>query len=440
MNGDEPEPRPPPVPELTRPAVVTRLRSLAVDLTPLRRLREFRLLWLGQSVSDLGTLGIAWVAVPYQVFSITRSPLAVGLVALFELIPVLGLGLIGGAIADAVDRRTLLIWANGAQAVGAALLALNARPGIEHLWVIYALASMRAAFSTVGRPALDSAIPRIVPKAMLPSAVALATLAGTFAFLVGPLLGGTIIAGFGLSVAYLVDACSFLWALAFAAAMTPMPPHREAARPSRDSIREGMRFAVGNHFVLGTFLADLVGQVAGMPEALFPAVAARLGGGAQTLGLMYSAGAVGGFLVNLFSGRAKHVRRQGLVILAATAVWGAAIVGFGFTHTIGLALLLLAVAGGADMLSGIFRMTIPNAVTPDRLRGRVSGIGLVVVDAGPALGNLEAGVVGSLVSVPFAIVSGGVACIVGVAALAVVLPEFLRYDALRAESSGKDDS
>jgi MFS family permease len=295
---------------------------------------------------------------------------------------------------------------------------------------------MRAAFSTVGGPAFDSAIPRVVPKAMLPSAVALAAVAGTFAFLVGPLLGGTIIAEFGLSAAYFVDACSFLWAFAFTAAMAPMPPHSEAARPSRDSIREGLRFAVGNRVVLGTFLADLVGQVPGMPEALFPAVAAQLGGGPVTLGLMFSAGAAGSFLVNMFSGRAKHVRRQGRVILSATAVWGAAIIGFGFAHTLWLALVMLAVAAGADMLSGIFRMSIPNAVTPDRLRGRVAGIGLVVVSAGPALGNLEAGVVGSLVSVPFSIVSGGALCIVGVAALVATLPEFVRYDASRADPSG----
>jgi MFS family permease len=436
MGGDEPGPRPPPIPELVGLGVLTRLRSFALDLTPLRRSREFRLLWLGQSVSDIGTLGITWVAVPYQVFSITRSPLAVGLVALFELIPVLGLGLVGGAIADAVDRRRLLLWANVAQAVGSTLLALNARPGVEHLWAVYALASLRAACSTVGGPAFDSAIPRVVPKAMLPSAVALAAMAGTFAFLVGPLLGGTIIAEVGLSTAYVVDALSFLWAFAFTAAMKPIPPHREAARPSRDSIREGLRFAVGNRVVLGTFLADLVGQVPGMPEALFPAVAAQLGGGARTLGLMFSAGAAGSFLVNLFSGRAKHVRRQGRVILGATAVWGAAIVGFGFAHTLWLALVMLAVASGADMLSGIFRMSIPNTVTPDRLRGRMGGIGLVVVSAGPALGNLEAGVVGSLVSVPFSIVSGGVLCIVGVGALVVTLPEFVRYDASRADPSG----
>jgi MFS family permease len=436
MNGDEPGPRPPPIPELVGPGVLTRLRSLAVDLTPLRRSREFRLLWLGQSVSDIGTLGIAWVAVPYQVFSITRSPLAVGLVALFELIPVLGLGLVGGAIADAVDRRRLLLFANVAQAVGSALLALNARPGVEHLWAVYALASVRAASSTVGAPAFESAIPRVVPKSMLPSAAALTAVAGTFAFLIGPLLGGTIIAGFGLATAYAVDACSFLWAFAFTAAMKPIPPHREAARPNRESIHEGLRFAVRNRVVLGTFLADLVGQVPGMPEALFPAVAAQLGGGARTLGLMFSAGAAGSFLVNLFSGRAKHVRRQGRVILGATAVWGAAIVGFGFAHTLWLALVLLAVATGADMLSGIFRMTIPNAVTPDRLRGRMAGIGLVVVSGGPALGNLEAGVVGSLVSVQFSIVSGGVLSMVGVVAMMVALPEFVRYDASRADPSG----
>jgi MFS family permease len=413
-----------------------RLRSLVVDVTPLRRSREFRLLWLGQSVSDVGTLGITWVAVPFQVFRITRSPFAVGLVALFELVPVLGLGLVGGAIADAVDRRKLLLWANVGQAAATALLALNARPGVEHLWLIYVLASVRAGLSTVGGPAFDSTIPRLVPKALLPSAVALTAVAGTFAFLVGPLLGGALIAEFGLPVAYLVDAGSFVWAVAFAAAMAPVPPHGEAVRPSLDSIREGLRFALGHRVLLGTFLADLVGQVPGMPEALFPSVAAQLGGGAKTLGLLYSAGAAGSFLVNLVSGRAKHVRRQGLVILAATAAWGAAIVGFGLARTLWLTLVLLAVASGADMVSGIFRMTIPAAVTPDRLRGRVSGIGLVVVEAGPALGNLEAGAVGSLVGVPFSIVSGGLACIVGTVALASCLPEFVRYDASTWDRSG----
>lgn len=436
MNGEETEPRPPAVPELARPASLMRLRSFVVDVTPLRRSREFRLLWLGGSVSAVGTLGITWVAVPFQVFRITRSPFAVGLVALFELVPVLGLGFIGGAIADAVDRRKLLLWENLGQAAASAFLALNARPGVEHLWVIYVLALVRAGLSTVGEPAFDSTIPRLVPKALLPSAIALATVAGTFAFLVGPLLGGTIIAGFGLSIAYLVDAASFLWALAFVAAMAPVLPHGEAPRPSVGAIREGLRFAVGQRVLLGTFLADLVGQVPGMPGALFPAVAAQLGGGARTLGLLYSAGAAGSFLVNLFSGRAKHVRRQGLVILLATTAWGAAIVGFGLAHTLWLTLFLLAVASGADMLSGIFRMTIPAAVTPDPLRGRVSGIGLVVVTAGPALGNLEAGAVGSLVSVPFSIVSGGLACLIGVGALAVLLPEFARYDASGRGPSG----
>jgi MFS family permease len=409
--------------------LLIRLRSFVLDVTPLRRFPQFRLLWLGQSVSDIGTLGISWVAVPFQVFSITRSPFAVGLVALFELIPVLGLGLVGGAIADAVDRRKLLLWANIGQAVAAGLLALNARPGIEYVWWIYVMASVRAGLSTIGGPALESTIPRLVPKAFLPSAIALATLAGTFAFLVGPLLGGAIIAEFGLAVAYLVDAASFLWAAAFAAAMAPVPPHGEAARPSLASIREGLRFAVGNRVLLGSFLADLVGQIPGMPEALFPAVAAQFGGGAKTLGLMYSVGAAGSFVVNLFSGRARNVRRQGLVIVVATVVWGAAIVGFGLSHTLWLALALLAVASGADMVSGIFRMTIPAAVTPDRLRGRVSGVGLVVVEVGPALGNLEAGAVGSLVGVSFSIVSGGLACILGAVVLGALLPEFVRYDA-----------
>ncbi|MDP9343262.1 MAG: MFS transporter [Actinomycetota bacterium] len=430
-------PAPPPVPEIARPGALMRLRSYLVDLTPLRTSRQFRLLWMGQSVSDIGTLGITWVAIPFQVYALTRSPFAVGLVALFELVPVLALGLVGGAIADAVDRRKLLLWANLGQAAAAALLALNARPSLDHLWVVYVLASVQAALSAVARPAFDSTIPRLVPKELLPSAIATYVVAGTFGFLVGPLLGGSIIAAFGLAVAYLVDAGTFVWALAFVAAMAPVPPHHESGPPSLRSIREGLRFAAGHRVLLGTFLADLVGQIGGMPQALFPAVALRLGGGPRTLGLLFSAGATGSFLVNLFGGRGKHVRRQGAVILVATAVWGAGIVGFGLATTLWLALVCLAVASGADMLSGIFRMAIPAAVVPDRLRGRVSGIGLIVVDVGPALGNLEAGAVGSLVGVPFSIVSGGLACIAGAAILAAALPAFTLYDASKPAQPGE---
>jgi MFS family permease len=425
----EPPPSPPPVPEIARPGLLVRLRAYVVDVTPLRASRQFRLLWMGQSLSDIGTLGIAWVAVPFQVFEITRSPFAVGLVALFELVPVLALGLVGGAIADAVDRRKLLLWANLGQGVASAALALNTVGSFGHLWVIYLVAAVRAGLSTIARPAFDSTIPRVVPKELLPSAIAVYVVAGTFGFLVGPLLGGAIIAALGLAVAYLVDAASFLWALAFVAAMAPVPPHHEAAPPSLRSIRQGLRFAAGHRVLRGTFLADLVGQIGGMPEALFPAVAVRLGGGPKTLGLLFSAGSAATFLVNLFSGRARHVRRQGAVILAATAVWGAGIAGFGLATTLWLALLFLAVASGADMVSGIFRMAIPAAVVPDRLRGRVAGIGLIVVDVGPALGNLEAGAVGSLVSVPFSIVSGGLASVAGAVILAAALPEFVRYDA-----------
>jgi MFS family permease len=214
--------------------------------------------------------------------------------------------------------------ANPALAVSAALLALNARPGFGHLWAIYGIVSMQAAFSTVGGPAFEAALPRIVPKAMLPSAIALTAFAGTFAFLVGPLLGGTIIARFGLSAAYFVDACSFLWALAFVAAMKPIPPHREAAPPSRGSIREGLAFATGDRVLLGTFLADLVGQVPGMPEALFPAVGTRRRQGADARPCPPVRPVRSG---EPFSGQ-PNTRRQGLVILTRRPP-GAAIVSSG---------------------------------------------------------------------------------------------------------------
>jgi hypothetical protein len=238
-----------------------------------------------------------------------------------------------------------------------------------------------------------------------------------------------LIAVFGLTTAYLIDLVTFAWALVTLAAMDPVPPHAEAGRMSWESIKEGLRFLKGRPVLQSTFTFDLNAMIFGMPTALFPAVAESLGGGAGVLGLLYAAPYAGSFVVNLFSGRAKHVRRQGRAVQVSIVVWGLAIVGFGLSNFLWLCLLTLAIAGGADMWSAIFRSTILQTVTPDAMRGRLSGIELAVVASGPALGDLEAGAVASLTSVTTSIVAGGALCVVGVGVLSALSPQFAKYDA-----------
>jgi MFS family permease len=404
------------------------MRGFVIDLSPLKRSRDFRLLWLGQFVSEIGS-EVTLVAVPFQVFQITHSTLAVGMLALCELFPLLTLSVVGGALADAVDRRKLLLWTHAALTVGSLALALNARPSLQHLWVLYAFATLTAGLYGLYSPGLRSLVPRLIPLDLLPSAIALTSAYGSFGFLLGPILGGVLIGTIGLAGSYLFDVATFVIALVALAAMAPVPPHHEAPPFSLRAIREGLRFLKGRRVLQTAFTMDLNAMIFGMPEALFPAIAVRLGGGPQVLGLLIAAPHFGSFLVNLFSGRAKRVRRQGLAVVLAVIVWGGAIVGFGLSNVLWLSLAFLAVAGGGDMWSGIFRTTILQSITPDAMRGRLEGIGMAVWTTGPSLGNVEAGVAGALVGVPFAVVSGGLACIVGAVVLTAVNKEFVAYDA-----------
>jgi MFS family permease len=404
----------------------TRLRSSLVDLTPLRRSRQFRLLWIGQSVSDVGS-HLTMVAIPFQMFSLTHSTLAVGLIGLCELIPLLVLPVVGGAIADAMDRRRLMLLTHVVLAGLSGLLALNATAG--HVWVLYVVVVLEVSMYSLLTPAMRSLVPRFVEPDLLPSAMSLTSAYGSFGALAGPILGGVLIAVFGLRTAYLVDLWTYVWALATMWLMAPAPPHEDAERFSWESVRQGIRFLKGRRVLQSTFTFDLNAMIFGMPTALFPAVADRLSGGAGVVGLLYAAPYAGAFVVSLFSGRAKHVRRQGLAVELAIVVWGVSLVAFGLSTTLWASLLLLAVAGGGDQWSAIFRSTILQTVVPDEMRGRLSGVELTVVAAGPALGDLEAGAVASLTSVPFSIVLGGALCVAGVGVLSRLVPEFARYDA-----------
>jgi MFS family permease len=407
------------------------VRRSVLDLTPLRISRDFRLLWFGELVSHTGRM-ITLVALPYQVYEVTRSALAVGLIGLVQLVPLVLFSLVGGAVADAMDRRRLLLLSQTGSMAATLLLVGGAMVDRPALWFLYLAAGLSSAASAFDAPTRSAAIPNLVPKDRLASAIALNQLLFQVNDVAGPAIAGLIIARFGLVWAYAIDAVTFLAAIAALLAMHPMPSEHEGPRPQIfRAVREGFAYLKGRRVLRSTFLVDLNAMVFGMPRALFPVLAREaFRVGPAGLGLLYAAPAAGALLGALFTGWVRHVRHQGRAVLWAVAAWGAAIIGFGFsTATFWLALVFLAVAGGADVISAIFRSTILQSSVPDSLRGRLSSIHIMVVVGGPRLGDLEAGVVAQLTSPVFSVVSGGVACLVGVAVLALIVPQLRRYHA-----------
>ena len=402
------------------------VQSLAIDIGPLRRHRDFRLLFAGQVVSLFGTM-ITSVAVPYQIYELTHSSLAVGLLGLAELIPTLLFAFIGGALADARDRRQMVRATELALAGMAALLAVNARLSHPQLWALYALAAAIAGLDALQRPSLDAMLPRLVEREELPAAGALSSLHYNLGMVAGPATGGLLIAAVGVGGAYLVDVATFAASLVALAAMRAVPPPPGAERPSLGRVLEGLRYARGRPELLGTYGVDMVAMFFGMPTALFPALAPRYGGPA-VLGLLYAAPAVGGLLAAVTSGWIGRVHRHGLGVLCAAAAWGLAITLFGLLQSLPAALLCLALAGGADEISGLFRMTIWNQTIPDALRGRLASIELLSYSSGPTLGNVESGLVAARFGVQTSVLSGGLLCLVGVGVLAALLPAFRAYD------------
>jgi MFS family permease len=368
------------------------------------------------------------VAVPYQVYRLTHSPLMVGLLGLAELGPVLALSMVGGVIADARDRRSIVLVCEVVFTVVSALLCVNALLPEPLLWAIYALASAQAGLFALQRPALDALTPRLVDRSDLTAAGALTAARSTMGMLLGPAIGGLLIVSVGLPATYAVDVLSFAASLAALALMRPSPPLEGGARPSLRGVLDGLAFARSRSELIGTYVVDIVAMVFGMPEALFPAIADVMGGPA-ILGFLYSAPAFGALVASATSGWTNHVRRHGLAVLLAATLWGLAIVGFGLTSDPVLALPMLALAGGADAVSGIFRMAIWNQRVPDALRGRLASIEMVSYSSGPALGNTESGLIAGLTSVPVSVVSGGALCVIGCLACFLLLPAFRDYDA-----------
>jgi len=410
------------------PSGLRRMLGLAtIDFGPLRRRRDFRLLWIGQAVSLFGSM-ITYVALPYQAYHLTGSSLVVGLLGLAELVPLLGAAFIGGALADAFDRRRMMQLTELSFAGCSLVLVGNALLAHPHVWVLFAMSVAQATLDGLQRPSLDALTPRLVERDELMAAGALSSFRMTLGAVAGPALGGVLIATAGLPATYAVDTATFVISLAALRMMRAVPPPPDAEPPSLHRIAEGVRYAGSRQDLIGTYVVDIVAMFFGMPMALFPAAATHLGG-AGVLGLLYAAPAAGSLLATVTSGWTAHVHRHGAAVCIAAAGWGAGIVAFGLAPNLGVALIGLVIAGGADMVSGIFRTTIWNQTIPDHLRGRLAGIEQVSYSTGPLLGNVESGVVASLASVRASVVSGGVLCIAGVAIAALALPAFWRYDA-----------
>jgi MFS family permease len=370
------------------------------------------------------------VAVPIQVYALTHSSLAVGLVGLAVAAPLIALGLFGGSFADAVDRRMLLIVTRLLLAIVSLAFAVQALLDLRQVWLLYLLTVILSALSALSGPASRAIIPRLLPPERIAAASALSQLSFMVSVIAGPLLAGVIIAAAGLPTVYAVDAATFAFAIYSVLRLRPMPAAPGVSRPGLRAVAEGLRFVRHQPVLATALLVDLNCMVFGMPRALFPALATiHFGGGAQTVGLLYASPAIGGLLGSTFSGSLSHVHRQGLAILLAAAVWGAAIAGFGLTRLLWLAVVLLAIAGAADIVTVVLRNTMTQLNTPDELQGRVSSLGFVVGAGGPELGDVEAGTVAALTSPVISAVSGGLACVVGTVALALALPPFRRYEA-----------
>jgi MFS family permease len=371
---------------------------------------------------------ITRIALPFQVFVLTGSTLAIGGLVLVQLIPILIFSLGAGSAADAFDRRKILFVTEVCSALTSlALVGLALMPA-PPLAAIYAVAFVAAGFGAVDAPTRSAAVPRMVTPERLPAAIALNQLNFQAASIVGPAIGGVLLATIGLAGAYAVDTLTFGAALLALLFIGPLPPIGVVTRPGLSAIAEGLRFAAQHRVILSTFAIDLVAMIFGMPTALFPVLALDVfKTGPVGVGLMAAAPGVGAFFGALLSGWVSRVRRTGRAVVLAVIVWGVAITLFGLsTFSFGLALLFLAIAGGADVLSAVFRSTIVQLETPDELRGRVNSIHLLVVTSGPRLGDLESTAVASVFGAEFAVVSGGLLCLVGVGVVAKAFPELWR--------------
>ena len=398
---------------------------MLLDITPLRISRDYRLLFFGQLVSAFGT-AMSFVVVPVQVYQLTGSTLLVGLLSAAEFALILLMAFVGGACADFIDKRRMLRLTEIGQTLVTATLVFNATLGNPRVWLLFVCAALHAGLSALQRPSFESMLQKIVPLELMASVSALNALRWNVTTILGPSVAGIVLASYGASIAYTVDLVTFTASLCAVFLIRAVPaPTQIEERPTLKSVAEGLHYAWKRKDILGTYLIDMNAMFFGMPAALFPAMATTFGVG--TVGFFYAAPSVGALIATLTSGWAKKVNRHGLIVAVAAALWGVAIIFFGLAHNVYVALFFLALAGGLDMISAVFRMTIWSQTIPHYLRGRLAGLEMISYTSGPKLGDVEAGIVATLTSVRTSIVSGGILCVVGSAVISLLLPEFIRY-------------
>jgi MFS family permease len=405
-------------------------RRIAIDVSPLATSRDFRWLWSGLLLSGAG-YHFTVVATFIQVYEITGSSAAVGLVGLVGLAGiVLGI-LAGGTFIDAIDRRTTLMCAQVAAAVGCSVLLLGALADDPPVGVVYAGVALISGVSAIDSSVRNAMVPRLVGRERLSSAVALNQVVMNATALLGPAVAGIVIARFGLVAAYGFDLLSYISMLLVVSTIRPVPPEPGSRRETGwNAVLSGFGYLRGHRLLQAAFGADLVAMIFGMPRALFPLIAAtQFRQGAVAVGLLFAAPAVGALLGALTGGWVKRIRHQGRAVLWAVLAWGASIAAFGLVgDRLWLGVALLAIAGWADVISAIFRGTIIQLSVPDALRGRLSSINYLVVAGGPRLGDLEAGLVASLFSPTVSVVSGGLLCMAGAGVIAWLVPSFRQYE------------
>jgi len=399
-----------------------------LDISPLRTARNFRRLWIGQTVSGIGSQ-LTLVAVAYQAFRLTHSTLVVGLIGFTQLLPLLAGALWGGTLADAWDRKRVLTLTQFAMALAVGGLAVNAALGHPEVWVLFLCTAASAGFQGMDWPARRAALPMLVPDDEVHAAVALQTTTMGLAMVVGPAVGGLLIAAVGLSAVYLIDVASYGVSLVAVLLLPRLVPTGGGTPMGIRSMAEGFRHLKSERLLSATYWIDLNAMIFGMPRAVFPALAIHLyGGGAGVLGLLYAAPGAGALVGSLVTGWCSRVRHQGRAIAACVVIWGTTIAIFGLVPVLWIGLVLLALAGAADIISAVFRQNVQQRSVPDHLQGRLSGTFFAVVAGGPRLGDAETGLAAAIGGPEFAVWSGGLACVVGVGVLLWRVPELWRDD------------
>ena len=399
----------------------------SIDITPLRTSKDFRNLFTSGMITYLGSM-ITYVAIPFQVAHLTGSFVAVGAVGLVELVPLILFGLYGGALADTLDRRKIVLWTEIAAIVLLAVLCLNSMIPQPQLWLIYVIAFLLAADSGLQSPSLNAIMPRVVKHDEMAAAGALRMVRYNVGSIVGPAIGGLIIAFGGVGLAYGVDLASYVVSAFFLFKLRSLEPIREVTeRAGVAHILEGMKYALSRKDLLGTYIVDLIAMIFAFPIALYPFLAQQFDA-PWALGMLYAATAVGALFVTLTSGWTSRMKKHGRFVVIAAALWGLCIALVGIAPNIWWVLIFLMLAGAADIVSGIFRGLVWNQTIPDGVRGRMAGIEMLSYSVGPLLGQVRSSTVASFTSLRFSFASGGLLCVVGVGLAAVLTPALWNYD------------